>query len=84
MEAATGAVGEGDEFTIHYLNVNWKKTYSGKVEGSFSIPQEYCTKHQIEFFGGDFACVRVRQGDIKLGNHLGDWRADPKVQNISC
>ena len=84
MEAATGAVGEGDEFTIHYLNVNWKKTYGGKVEGSFSIPQEYCTKHQIEFFGGDFACVRVRQGDIKLGNHLGDWRADPKVQNISC
>ena len=84
MEAATGAVEEGDEFTIHHLKVNWKKTYSGKVEGSFSIPQEYCTERQIEFFGGDFVCVRVRQGDITLGTHPGDWRAGPKVINNSC
>ena len=82
MEAATGAVDEGDEFTIHHLEVNWKKTYSGEVEGSFSIPQEYCTERQIEFFGGDFACVRVRQGDITLGPKLGDSRAGPlKVGN---
>lgn len=85
MEAATAAVGEGDEFTIHHLEVNWKKTYRGKVEGSFSIPQNYCTERQIEFFGGDFACVRVRQGDITLGTRLGDLRAGPlKVGNVSC
>ena len=77
MEAATGAVNEGDEFTIYHLEVNWKKTYTGKVEGSFSIPQEHCTKRQIEFFGGDFVCVRVRHGDIALGTQLGDWRVGP-------
>ena len=84
MEAATGAVDEGDEFTIHHLKVNWKKTYRGKVEGSFSIPQEYCTERQIEFFGGDFVCVRVRQGDITLETLPGDLRASPKVINSSC
>ena len=84
MEAATGAVDGGDEFTIHHLKVNWRKTYSGKVEGSFSIPQKYCTERQIEFFGGDFVCVRVRQGDITLGTHPGDRRAGPKVINNFC
>ena len=59
MEAATGAVEESDEFTIHNLELQWTKHSGAKVEVSFSLPKEYCSDGQIEFYDGDFVCVRV-------------------------
>ena len=60
MEAATSTVEESDEFTIYHLKIAWKKDISGKLEGSFSLRDEYCSSRQIEFHAGDFVCVRVR------------------------
>ena len=59
MEAATSTVEESDEFTIYHSKIAWKKDISGKLEGSFSLPDEYCSSRQIEFHAGDFACVHV-------------------------
>ncbi|XP_068760491.1 3'-5' exoribonuclease HELZ2-like isoform X4 [Montipora capricornis] len=59
MEAATGAVEENDKFTIHNLELQWTKHSGAKVEVSFSLPKEYCSDGQIEFYDGDFVCVRV-------------------------
>ena len=61
MEAATTTVEESDEFTIHHLKIEWTKDTSGSLEGSFSLPNEYCLSRQIEFYDGDFVCVRVRE-----------------------
>ena len=61
MEAATTAVQESDEFTIHHLKIEWEKNVSGSLEGSFSLQNEYCSSRQIEFHAGDFVCVRVRE-----------------------
>ena len=60
MEAATSTVEESDEFTIYHLKIAWKKDISGRLEGSFSLGDEYCSSRQIEFHAGDFVCVRVR------------------------
>ena len=60
MEAATSTVEESDEFTIYHLKIAWKKDISGKLEGSFSLRDEYCSSRQIEFHAGDFVCVHVR------------------------
>ena len=76
MEAATGAVDESDEFTIHNLDVQWTKSdSSGDVEGSFSLQKEYCTERQIEFHEGDFVCVRVQDQSMER-NHSGSFVAD--------
>jgi len=61
MEAATTTVQESDEFTIHHLKIKWTKDIRGGLEGSFSLPNEYCLSRQIEFYDGDFVCVRVRE-----------------------
>ena len=61
MEAAASTVEESDEFTIHHLKIAWKKDISGKLEGSFSLQNEYCSSRQIKFYPGDFVCVRVRE-----------------------
>ena len=61
MEAAASAVDESDEFTIYHLKIEWKKDISGNLEGSFSLRNEYCLSREIEFYGGDFVCVRVRE-----------------------
>lgn len=61
MEAATKAVDESDEFAIHLLKVKWKREIGGNLEGSFSLRKEYCESRQIEFYGGDFVCIRVRE-----------------------
>ena len=71
MEAATGAIDESDEFTIHNLKVQWTKKTSGELEGSFSLPKEYCTNRQIEFYAGDFVCVRVREEEYVTEAHSG-------------
>ncbi|XP_068761026.1 3'-5' exoribonuclease HELZ2-like [Montipora capricornis] len=59
MEAATGAVEESDEFTIFNLELHWTKHSEAEVEVSFRLPEEYCAASQIEFYDGDFVCVRV-------------------------
>ena len=61
MEAATAAVDESDEFTIHHLNVQWRKEITEDTEGSFSLQKEYCESRQIEFYPGDFVCISVRE-----------------------
>jgi len=61
MEAATTTVEESDEFTIHHLKIEWTKDISGSLEGSFSLQNEYCLSRQIEFYDGDFVCIRVRK-----------------------
>ncbi|KAJ7378386.1 helicase [Desmophyllum pertusum] len=61
MEAATGAVKESDEFTIHHLMVQWIKEIGESLEGSFNLQKEYCESRQIEFCAGDFVCVHVRE-----------------------
>ncbi|XP_020604461.1 helicase with zinc finger domain 2-like isoform X3 [Orbicella faveolata] len=61
MEAATTAVEESDEFTMHHLKIKWKKDISGSLEGSFSLRNEYCSSRQMQFHAGDFVCVRVRE-----------------------
>ena len=71
MEAATGAIDESDEFTIHNLKVQWTKKTSGELEGSFSLPNEYCTNRQIGFYAGDFVCVRVREDEYMTEAHSG-------------
>ena len=76
MEAATGAVDENDEFTIHNLDVQWTKTDSkGDVKGSFSLLEEYCTIRQIEFHVGDFVCVRVQEDQHMKANHSASFAA---------
>ena len=65
MEAATSTVEESDEFTIYHLKIAWKKDISGKLEGTFSLRDEYCSSRQIEFHAGDFVCVRVRGDNYK-------------------
>ena len=60
MEAATRTVDESDEFTIFQLNIEWKDI-GGTREGSFSLRNEYCSSREIEFYPGDFVCVRVRE-----------------------
>ena len=65
MEAATSTVEESDEFTIYHLKIAWKRDISGKLEGSFSLRDEYCSSRQIEFHAGDFVCVRVRGDSYK-------------------
>ncbi|XP_068674039.1 3'-5' exoribonuclease HELZ2-like [Montipora foliosa] len=59
MEAATGAVEESDEFTIFNLELHWTKHSEAEIEVSFRLPEEYCAAGQIEFYDGDFVCVRV-------------------------
>ena len=62
MEAATSAVEESEEFTIHHLKIEWKKDISGSLEGYyFSLQNEYCSRssRQIEFHAGHFVCVRL-------------------------
>ena len=61
MEAATVAVDESDEFTMHHLMVQWKRETDGNLQGSFSLPNEYCKRRHIEFHEGDFVCVRMRE-----------------------
>ena len=61
MEAATRTVDESDEFTIFHLKIEWKKDTGGNREGSFSLRNEYCSSREIEFYPGDFVCVRVRE-----------------------
>jgi len=61
MEAATRTVDESDEFTMYHLKIEWKKDINGNLEGSFSLRNEYCSSRQIEFYSGDFVCVRVRE-----------------------
>ena len=65
MEAAAAAVDESDEFTIHYLMVQWMRENSENPEGSFSIQKEYCESRQIDFYEGDFVCVRVREDSYR-------------------
>ena len=65
MEAASSTVEESDEFTIYHLKIEWKKDINGKLEGSFSLRDEYCSSRQIEFHAGDFVCVRVRGDSYK-------------------
>ena len=76
MEAATEAVNESDEFTIHHLKVEWTKKSSGHAECSFSIVKEYCTSRQIDFFPGDFVCVRVKEDE-----YMADTK--PTVSKVS-
>ena len=59
MEAATGAVEESDEFTIFNLELHWTKHSEEEVDVSFRLPEEYCAAGQIDFYDGDFVCVRV-------------------------
>ena len=76
MEAAAGAVDESDEFTIHNLDVQWKKTDSkGDVKGSFTLKEEDCTIRQIEFHAGDFVCVRVQEDRYVKANHSASFTA---------
>lgn len=70
MEAATGAVDESDEFTIHKLKVHWTRDTSGEVVGSFSLLKEYCRSRQIGFHGGDFVCVGVKEDEYMTKPHL--------------
>ena len=65
MEAATSAVEESDEFSIYHLKMEWKKDIGGNREGSFSLRNEYCSSRQIEFYPGDFVCVRVPEDKKK-------------------
>ena len=78
MEAATSAVEESDEFTIHHLKIEWKKDISGSLEGSFSLQQEYCLSRQIEFHAGDFVCVRVREDSYMKKTGSGHRFASPE------
>ena len=65
MEAATSTVEESDEFTIYHLKIEWNKDMVGNREGSFRLRNEYCSSRQIEFYPGDFVCVRVREDSNK-------------------
>ena len=89
MEAATGAVDESDEFTMHNLKVQWKRETSGEVAGSFSLLKEYCRSRQIEFHGGDFVCIRVKEDEYMTKPHSESLVADierttTKVSNLCC
>ena len=59
MEAATVAVDEANEFTIHDLDVIWREEVSEIPRGSFSLKNDFCATRQIEFHPGDFVCIRV-------------------------
>ena len=61
LEAATVAVDENDELTIHNLDVRWKMNNSGNQEGFFSLLSEYCKSRHINIHEGDFVCVRVEE-----------------------
>ena len=61
LEAATVAVNENDELTIHNLDVRWKMNSSGNQEGFFSLLSEYCKSRHINIHEGDFVCVRVEE-----------------------
>ena len=78
MEAATRTVDESDEFTIYHLKIEWKKDIGGKLEGSFSLPNEYCSSRQIEFHAGDFVCVRVREDNFSRKTGSKDSSASPE------
>ena len=78
MEAATSTVEESDEFTIYHLKIAWKKDISGKLEGSFSLRDEYCSSRQIEFHAGDFVCVRVRGDSYKKKTDVENNFAPPE------
>lgn len=58
MEAATEAVKENDGFIIEQINVVWEQE-NGIVCGLISLPWNYCSSRQLEFYPGDLACVRV-------------------------
>ncbi|KAJ7378354.1 hypothetical protein OS493_023609 [Desmophyllum pertusum] len=73
MEAATVAVNESDEFTIHHLKFSGKKEIGESLEGSFNLPKEYCTSpsnrilcRQILF------CVHVREDRFTKKNTVGN------------
>ena len=59
LEAATVAVDENDELTIHNLDVRWKINSSGNQEGFFSLQSVYYKSRHINIYEGDFVCVRV-------------------------
>ena len=59
MEAARVAVDEANEFTIHDLDVIWREEVSEIPQGSFSLKNDFCATRQIEFYPGDFVCIRV-------------------------
>ena len=61
MEAATVAVDEANEFTIHGLDVLWREEVSETPQGTFSLKNDFCATRQIEFHPGDFVCIRVRE-----------------------
>ena len=87
MEAATGAVDESDEFTMHNLDVQWTKNLKGDVKGSFILQEEYCTTRKIEFHEGDFVCVRVQEDQYMKQNHsasflAGTERGSSKVSKV--
>ena len=79
MEAATSTVEESDEFTIYHLKIAWKKDIRGKLEGSFSLQDEYCSSRQIEFHAGDFVCVRVR-GDSYMKKSENNLAPPEKIE----
>ena len=61
MEAATVAVDEANEFTIHGLDVLWREEVSETPQGTFSLKNDFCATRQIAFHPGDFVCIRVRE-----------------------
>ena len=80
MEAATSTVDESDEFSIHHLNIEWKKDISGNKEGSFSLQNEYCLSREIEFHAGDFVCLRVREKSYMKKTGSENKFASPKIE----
>lgn len=71
LEAATVAVDEDDELTIHNLDIWWRMDSSGKQEGNFSLQREYYKTRQIKFYEGDFVCVRVKEEMYMGRSNLG-------------
>ena len=59
LEAATVAVNENDELTIHNLDVRWEINSSGNQVGFFSLQSVYYKSRHINIYEGDFVCVRV-------------------------
>ena len=66
MEAATEAVKDNEGFAIHHLEVKWKDIREEEEEASFVLSNSYCTSRYLEFYPGDFVCVRVKRKEYTM------------------